>query len=60
MIAKTARNAAVTALLKTNESEGYSNIVIDKTLAEFALDARDSSLASALFYGVLERRDSLE
>ena len=49
MIAKTARNAAVTALLKMNESEGYSNIVIDKTLAEFALDARDSSLASALF-----------
>ena len=60
MIAKTARNAAVTALLKTNESEGYSNIVIDKTLAEFALDARDSSLASALFYGVLERRDYLD
>lgn len=48
------------ALLRTDENEGYSNIVIDKTLVEFALNARDSSLASALFYGVLERREILD
>lgn len=60
MIERTGRNAAVSALLKVEENEGYSNIVIDKTLAEFSLDAREASLASALFYGVLERREALD
>lgn len=45
---KNARTAALTALLHVDVNEGYSNIVIDKTLKEFQLDSRDSALASAL------------
>lgn len=57
---QTARNAAVTALLQVQENEGYSNIVLDKTLRKFALSPRDGALASILFYGVLERKLTLD
>lgn len=57
---KNARTAALTALLHVDVNEGYSNLVIDKTLQEFELDSRDSALAAAIFYGVLERRITLD
>ncbi len=56
----TARNAAVEALIQVEENEGYSNIVLDKTLREYGLDQRDSGLASTIFYGVLEKRLTLD
>lgn len=56
----TARNAALEALLHVTENEGYSNIVLDKTLKEYNLDKRDSALCSHIFYGVLERRITLD
>lgn len=55
-----ARTAALQALLHVDENAGYSNLVIDKTLRSFSLDSRDSALAAALFYGVLERRMTLD
>lgn len=55
-----AREAAFSALLHVDVNEGYSNIVLDKTLSSFSLDQRDKSLASAIFYGVLERRITLD
>ncbi len=55
-----ARSAALTALLHVDVNEGYSNIVLDKTLLSFSLDQRDKALASAIFYGVLERRITLD
>ena len=60
MIRKNARNAAVCALLKTDENSGYSNIVIDKTIKSFELSPKDSALSSVLFYGVLEKRILLD
>ena len=48
-----ARAAALAALLHVDENEGFSNLVLDKTLARFALEPRDAALASAIFYGVL-------
>ncbi|MEG1427823.1 MAG: transcription antitermination factor NusB, partial [Oscillospiraceae bacterium] len=56
----TARNAALEALLHVTENEGYSNIVLDKTLREYQLDKRDSALASHIFYGVLEKKITLD
>lgn len=56
----TARHTAYQALLQMEENEGYSNIVIDKALRAAELDSRDAGLASAIFYGVLERRLPLE
>ncbi|MCY1714313.1 16S rRNA (cytosine(967)-C(5))-methyltransferase RsmB [Caproiciproducens galactitolivorans] len=54
-----ARSAALAALLHVDVEEGYSNIVLDKTLEACSLDQRDKALASAIFYGVLERRLTL-
>ena len=57
---KNARTAAYTALLQVDVNAGYSNIVIDKAIKEADLDQRDASLAAAIFYGVLERRITLD
>ena len=55
-----ARTAALAALLQVEESEGYSNIVIDKTIRKSELNQKDAALATAIFYGVLERRMTLD
>ena len=60
MIKKNARNAAVSALLKTDENSGYSNIVIDKAIKSFELSPKDAALSSIIFYGVLEKRITLD
>ncbi len=57
---KDARTAAYSALLQVDVNAGYSNIVIDKAIKEAELDKRDASLAAAIFYGVLERRLTLD
>ncbi len=55
-----ARTAALEALLQVDVNEGYSNLVLDKTLRAHGLTGRDASFASTLFYGVLERRLTLD
>lgn len=57
---QTARGTALDALLQMEKSEGYSNLVIDKALKAAGLDRRDGALASTIFYGVLERRITLD
>lgn len=55
-----ARITAIKALIKTENDEGYSNIVIDKALDNDNLSKLDRAFASALFYGVLERKITLD
>ncbi len=57
---QTARGVALDALLQMEKNERYSNLVIDKALKAAGLDRRDGALASAVFYGVLERRLTLD
>lgn len=57
---KTARDAALSALLLMEQNNGYSNLVLDKTLETASLSPRDAALASTLFYGVLERKLTLD
>lgn len=59
-MADPARTAALQALLKVDENAGYSNLVLDRALAAGKLAGRDGALASALFYGVLEKRLTLD
>ncbi len=59
-MAISSRNTALTALNDVTQNEGYSNIVIDKAIRAAGLDPRDAALASALFYGVLEKRMTLD
>ena len=53
------RTLAVKALLRVNEG-GFSNIVLDALLSGAQLEHRDRAFVSVLFYGVLERRITLD
>ena len=56
-----ARAAALKALLRVDGTEeGYSNLVLDSALKSAQLDSRDRALATTIFYGVLERRITLD
>lgn len=57
---QTARSVALQALLRVEQNSGYSNIVLDHTLSSNKLNSRDRSLAAAIFYGVLEKRLTLD
>ncbi len=55
-----ARETTLAALLQVDVNAGYSNLVLDKALRTANLSQRDAGLASAIFYGVLERRLTLD
>ena len=55
-----ARKTAVNALMRVNCGAAYSNIVLNEVLAKSGLTGADRALASALFYGVLDRKITLD
>lgn len=55
-----ARKLAVTLLMQREDTDGYSNILLDAALERSELDARDKRLCAALCYGVLERQLTLD
>lgn len=55
-----ARLTAVKLLLKMEANEAYSNILLDSALSEQGLSQRDKAFAAALFYGVTERKMTLD
>lgn len=55
-----ARLTAVKLLLKMESSASYSNILLDSALSEQGLSEREKAFAAALFYGVTERRLTLD
>lgn len=57
---KNARQTAAEALIRVEKGGAYSNIAIDRALEESGLDSRDRAFATTLFYGVLERRITLD
>ncbi|MEG0178681.1 MAG: 16S rRNA (cytosine(967)-C(5))-methyltransferase RsmB [Oscillospiraceae bacterium] len=54
-----ARRTAVLALVK-QENNGYSNIILSNILNNFEGTVKDRAFVSALFYGTLERRITLD
>ena len=54
------RQVAVQALLRVETADSYSNIVLDRLLESSRLSARDRAFSSALFYGVLEKKLTLD
>lgn len=56
----TARQAAVTVLLRVQEQGGYSNVVLDEWLEKSALTGADRAMAARLVYGVTERRLTID
>ena len=59
-MATSSRKTALTALSEVTENEGYSNIVIDKAIRAAELSPRDAALTSTIFYGVFEKRLTLD
>ncbi len=57
---ETARFKAVKLLGKTFSKNGYSNIVLDSALSASNMDVRDKKLCSAVYYGVIERKITLD
>ena len=56
----TAREIVLELLLKAEKSNQYSNIALDNALKQTELSSADKGLVSAIFYGVIERRITLD
>lgn len=54
------RKAAVNILLKIERDGAYSNLAVSNFLKESDLEGMDKALASALVYGVLDRKITLD
>jgi len=54
------RKIAVSVLLKIENDGAYSNLILSQTLKNTDLDNKDKSLVSALVYGVLDRKITLD
>lgn len=55
-----ARKIAVEALLRVNNDNAYSNIALNEILNSANIATNDRALATALFYGVLDRKITLD
>ncbi len=54
------RRAAAQALVRVEKDGAYSNIVLNETLKSSGISGGDAAFVSALFYGVLERKLTLD
>lgn len=57
---KSPRGVAAQILLKIEQDKSYSNLTLDAVLQKSELDERNTSFVSALVYGVLERKITLD
>ena len=55
-----ARTTVAKLLMRVESGGSYSNILLDHTFAASELSERDKAFAAALFYGVIERRLTLD
>jgi len=55
-----ARYLAVKLLCKTFRSGSYSNIQLNSALGSTEMEVREKKLCSALYYGVIERKLTLD
>lgn len=54
------RKTAVQLLNRTEQEHSYSNLLLDAVLSQSQLDQRDKRLCTAFYYGVIERRMTLD
>ncbi|MCM1392227.1 MAG: 16S rRNA (cytosine(967)-C(5))-methyltransferase RsmB, partial [Ruminococcus sp.] len=57
---KSARQIAFEILMKIERDSAYSNLTLDSILTASQLDTRDKSFVSALVYGVVERKLTID
>ncbi len=54
------RKLAVRLLERTEREKSYSNLLLDVALSQSALDEREKRLCASLYYGVIERKITLD
>jgi len=57
---KNPRAFALELLIKAEKSNGFSNLLLDNALEGCSLSSNDRALACTLFYGVIEKRITLD
>ena len=57
---KTARQTVLELLIRMEDNKAYSNILLDNTFSREKLRDRDRAFAAMLFYGVIERKMTLD
>ena len=57
---KSARALVLDSLLKLEKDDGYSNLILNSAIIKNKLDKSDISFFSALFYGVIEKKITLD
>ncbi len=57
---RSVRSILLDALVKCDKSKSYSNIELDSFLKRYSLDSSDRGLFTVLFYGVTEKKMSLD
>ena len=55
-----ARKLAVQLLDRTEQEQSYSNLLLDGALSGSDMDEREKRLCAMLYYGVIERRITLD
>ena len=55
-----ARETALRALMEIDTKEGYSNLVLKRSLGESELDSRDRAFITELVYGTVTRKLTLD
>jgi 16S rRNA (cytosine967-C5)-methyltransferase len=60
MAFKNARAIVYDALFRLEKDHSYSNLILDASLKKSALSGQDKGFASRLFYGVIERKLTLD
>lgn len=55
-----ARRVAFDAIMKIERDSAFSNLTLDAFLNKHEMEPRDKALVSALFYGVIERKITLD
>jgi len=55
-----ARKIAFEAILKLERDAAFSNLTLDGFLSRYDMEPRDKALVSALFYGVIESKITLD
>ena len=54
------RKVTFEALMKVERDSAFSNLTLDAFLNKYGMEPRDKSFVSALFYGVIERKLTLD
>jgi 16S rRNA (cytosine967-C5)-methyltransferase len=59
-VKRSAREAALDVLVRVEENQAYSNLLLNQTLQKYALERADAGLATELVYGTIGRLNTLD